>query len=57
MARSTRLGVVSNFFAMAGYSFGDCYGVLGNKDLQIQAGVKFRLDILEGVKALIRKNK
>lgn len=44
-------------FAMAGYSFGDCYGVLGNKDLQIQAGVKFRLDILEGVKALIRKNK
>lgn len=42
---------------MAGYSFGDCYGVLGNKDLQIQAGVKFRLDILEGVKALIRKNK
>ena len=44
-------------FAMAGYSFGDCYGFLGNKDLQIQAGVKFRLDIMEGVKDLIRKNK
>ncbi len=41
-------------FAVAGYSYGDCPGVLGDRDLQIQAGVKFRLDILEGIKALIR---
>lgn len=44
-------------YVAAGYSFGDCYGVLGDKDLFIQAGVKFRLDILEGIKTLIRKTK
>ena len=43
-------------FAAAGYSYGKCTGVLGDKDLNIQAGVKFRLDILQGVKALIHRH-
>ena len=42
-------------FAAAGYSYGKCTGALGDRDLNIQAGLKFRLDILEGAKALLRR--
>lgn len=46
-------------FAVAGYSWGtntnpSAYNE--DKQLQVQAGVKFRLDVLEGIKKLTKKN-
>lgn len=43
-------------FALAGYSFGDNtnpYGTLIDTGLNFQAGLKFRLGVLEGIKSLI----
>lgn len=43
-------------FAVAGYSWGtntsDC-AYLADKQLKVQAGIKFRLDVLEGIKKII----
>lgn len=45
-------------FAVAGYSWGtntNTYLYNANKELKVEAGVKFRLDVLEGIKRLTKK--